>query len=606
MARPTCTLVQEPPSGGPRSSNPSKRTARIEAFCIHTKDRHDLGERIAIVGAGATGTYVLHALLRSGVAREIVMFESSDAPGPGLAYAEHLNAPHALSNIAGIEIPPLIESLNAWAVRQPPEKLDAWGIRACAGDDRAFFPRVALGGWLADQFAMIVAGSPVRVSVQRQAEVVDVVAMPQGCRVDWRGTDGRIVQDQFDRLIVATGYGPIAADATAAATRTGEPPAAMRRGPQIERFGVLGSSLSAIDVVTAIATARGTFVPSGDILTYVAETPWQATLLSRHGLLPEADYWFPHPLPSLEGFTPETAAATLRGEDGDLDRLFAQFVAVLRQGAPDWAARLDLADVTADDFGDRYFAARHSTGAWDYARQNLADVRNWHQNHDTPFWRIAILKAHEVFATVIPSLSNKDLARFHGGLKRAFTDNYAAVPHLSIERILALHDAGHLEAQALGNAYDIAPQQDGTCLVRAPDWTGTFDELLDARGSQTAALHHFPFPTLRLQLCASALEADQAWSNGLNPAGDLTMREQDSSLERVHLCALPFLLGNRPFVQGLVECAAMATAISGAIRDARGATDADPMSAADLLDVLERPSVILPDGAVLPLAGSKR
>ncbi len=180
-----------------------------------------MGERIAIIGAGATGTYVLDALLRSGGAREIVVFENSDALGPGLAYSEHLNEAHALSNIAGVEIPPRIESLNAWALRQPRDKLESWGIRACAGDDRAFFPRVALGAWLSDQFAMIVARSLVPVSVQRQAEVVDVVAMPQGCRVDWRGTDGHIVQDQFDRLIVATGYGPIAADATAAARRTG-------------------------------------------------------------------------------------------------------------------------------------------------------------------------------------------------------------------------------------------------------------------------------------------------------------------------------------------------------------------------------------------------
>lgn len=583
-----------------------KRAARIEAFRIHIQDRHDLGERIAIVGAGATGTYVLAALLRSGVAREIVVFENSDAPGPGLAYAEHLNAPHALSNIAGIEIPPVIESLNAWAMRQPQDKLETWGIHACAGDDRAFFPRVVIGAWLADQFAMTVARSPVPVSVQRQAEVVDVVAMPEGCRVDWRGPESTIVQDQFDRLILATGYGPIATEGAAAATRTGKTAAALGSTQQTQRFGVLGSSLSAIDVVTAIATARGKFVLRGGTLAYVAEMPWQATLLSRHGVLPEADYWFPHPLPELEAFTQETAAATLRGGDGDLDRLFEQFVAVLRKGAPDWAARLDLGNATADDFADRYFAARHASTAWDHARQNLADVRRWQKDHDTPFWRIAILKAHEVFATVIPSLSKEELARFHRGLKRVFTDNYAAVPHLSIERLLALHDAGHLDARALGDTYDLSPQEDGTCLVRSPNWTGPFDELLDARGHRTAALNHFPFPTLRLQLCASAIEADQAWSSGLNPTCDLTMREQDPLFEHVHLCALPFLLGNRPFVQGLVECAGMADAISRAIQDARNSSDADQISAADLLDILERPSVILPDGAVLPLAGSKR
>lgn len=593
---------QEPPTAGPRSAPyPSKRDARTEAFHIHTDKPPEPGERIAIIGAGATGTYVLHALLQSAVAREVVVFESSDALGPGLAYARHLNAPHALSNIAGIEIPPLIEDLNAWALRQPVDRLDAWGIRACAGDARAFFPRVALGAWLADQFAMIVARSPVPVAVHRGAQVVDAVAMPQGCRVDWRGSDGRIVADQFDRLIVATGYGPIAVAAAPSDKQIagGQP-------KQTERFGVLGASLSAIDAVTAIATARGSFVQDGDALAYVAERPWQATMLSRSGLLPEADYWFPHPLPTLEGFTPEIASAAMRGEDGDLDRLFDRFVAALTKGSPGWAARLDLANATADDFADRYFAERRASSAWDYARHNLADVRRWHRDRDTPFWRIAILKAHEVFGTLTPSLSAADLARFHRGLKRVFTDNYAAVPHLSIERMLALHASGNLDVRALGEVYEIAPQEDGTCLVRSPDWTGTFDALLDARGVQPAALNHFPFPTLRLQLCASALEADQAWSSGLNPTSDLTMRDQDDMLQRVHLCALPFLLGNRPFVQGLVECAEMAAAICRAIQDAHRASPTNQISAVDLLDILERPSVILPDGAVLSLAGTKR
>lgn len=530
------------------------------------------------------------------------MFESSAALGPGLAYAQNLNEEHALSNIAGFEIPPLAESLNAWAVRQPRDTLEHWGILDCAGDDRAFFPRVALGAWLADQFAILVARSPIPVSIQRQAEVLDVVAMPHGCRIDWRDSQGQIVQEQFDRLVVASGYGAIAADTTAATQYTGKAAAALGRDQQLARFGVLGSSLSAIDAVIAIAMARGSFIQRGDRLTYEDDVPWRATMLSRNGLLPEADYWFPHPLPDLEGFTPDLAAATMRGEDGDLDRVFAQFLQVLNRGAPDWFASLNLAEATADDFADRYFAPRLSETPWEHARHNLTDVRAWRENHGTPFWRIAILKAHEVFATLIPLLSTHDLARFHRGLKRVFTDNYAAVPHLSIERILALHEAGNLDAVALGNAYNVSPQQDGTCLVRSPDWTGRFDELLDARGSQAAPLNHFPFPTLRLQLCASAMEADQAWSSGLNPAGDLTMREQDPSLKRVHLCALPFLLSNRPFVQGLVECAGMATAISEAIRDSAGEREE---STEDLLRMLEHSTMIVSNGAVISLAGPR-
>lgn len=542
--------------------------------------------------------------MHQSLAREIVVFENGNVAGPGRAYTEHLNEIHALSNIAGIEIPPLLENLNQWALRQPRERLEGWGIADSAGDERAFFPRVVLGAWLADQFAAIVSQSRIPISLHLRAQVIDIVAMSDECRITWRRDDGELIEGMFDRVIVASGYGPLAADETGAAQRTGMAAADVARGAAAKRFGVLGSSLSAIDVVVAIAMARGTFIQGDDALAYIPDVSWQATMLSRSGLLPEADFWFPHPLPDLDGFTLESAAATVRGEDGDLDRLFAQFAHALTEMASDWANEIGLAEATADDFADRYFSRRLSSEPWDYARENLANVHHWHKTHQTPVWRIAVLKAHEVFATVIPSLSKTDLARLHRGLKRVFTDNYAAVPHLSIERILALHDAGVLDVVALGEDYDIRPLRDATWLVRAPQWSGLFDDLIDARGPQAAALDHFPFPTLRLQLCASALDNHEDWKSGLNPTIDLTLGERDQSLRRVHLCALPFLLRNRPFVQGLVECAEMARAVSQSIRDAQLSGGESEPSAEDLLDTLDRPSVILPDGAVLALAGS--
>jgi uncharacterized NAD(P)/FAD-binding protein YdhS len=569
---------------------------------ITTSPPHAPGERIAIIGAGATGTYTLGALTRAGVAREIVVFESSGACGPGLAYSEQLNDPHALSNIAGIEIPPVVEPLNAWGVRQPRNRLDAWGIGDDAGNDRAFFPRVVLGAWLADQFALAAERSPVPISVHRRADVIDVVAMPHGCRVDWRDGAGSVVQDEFDRVIVASGYGPIASEDSEAEQRTGKAASGMGQDIASPHIGVLGSSLSGIDAVVAIAMQRGEFVERDGRLVYVPATPWRATLFSRHGLLPEADFWFPHPLPELEHFTPESATASVRGEDGDLDRLFVLFAQALEAADPDWAKAIGLADATADDFAERYFAGRLASGPWAHARANLADVKAWHANHRTPSWRIAILKAHEVFAQAIPALSPDDLARLHQGLKRVFTDNYAAVPHVSIERMLALHDAQVVELVALGKDYDIVPGSNQDWLIRSPNWTGRVDELIDARGSQAAALNHFPFPTLRLQLCATALAQGEDWKSGLNPGDDLTCGgDSDVALRRVHLCALPFLLRNRPFVQGLVECAAMARAVTGSIV-AEQAEAGVPISTGDLLDMLDQPAISLADGAVLPIA----
>lgn len=565
---------------------------------------HAPGERIAIIGAGATGTYTLEALTRAGVAREIVVFESSDVCGPGLAYSAQLNDPHALSNIGGIEIPPVVEPLNAWAVRQPRSRLEAWGIGDDAGDERAFFPRVVLGAWLADQFARIADRSPIPVSVHRHADVYDVVALPHGCRVDWRDSGGSVFQDDFDRVIVASGYGPIIPEGTIGAQRTGKAAGGAAQDTASPHIGVLGSSLSGIDAVVAIAMKRGEFVERDGRLVYLPATPWRATLFSRHGLLPEADFWFPHPLPELPHLTPESVAASVRGEDGDLDRLFVLFARALEAADPDWAKGIGLAHATADDFAERYFAGRRASGPWAHARANLADVKAWHRNHRTPSWRIAILKAHEVFSEVIPALSPADLARLHRGLKRVFTDNYAAVPHLSIERMLALHEAGVADLVALGDDYDIAPGPGPGWRVRSPNWTGRVADLIDARGPQAAALNHFPFPTLRLQLCAAALAEGEDWKSGLNPAEDLTCgSDGDVALKRVHLCALPFLLRNRPFVQGLVECAAMARAVAESI-GAEQSESGPSISTEDLLEMLGQPSISLADGAVLPIAGA--
>ncbi|WP_144908004.1 FAD/NAD(P)-binding protein [Novosphingobium taihuense] len=565
-------------------------------------DMNRPAERIAIIGAGATGTYCLHSLITEGIAEEVTVFESSGLTGPGLAYSPELNDMHALSNIAGFEIPPLLETVNAWASRQPRQRLEQWGIADRAGDDRAFFPRAVLGAWLADQFLQLSADGSTTVIVHRCAEVVDMIAMPNSCRVEWRGSDGVIVVDEFDRVIVASGYGAIGTEDNRAERSTGKSASLAASDGTSERFGVLGSSLSGIDAVVAIAMARGSFERGAGALRYIPANPWSAMLMSRNGILPEADFWFPHPLPDLEGFTPESASACLTGAEGDLDRLFAQFVAVLIREAPDWSAEIGLGHATADDFAERYFARRRSSDAWAYARNNLAAVRDWSESHDTPSWRIVILKAHEIFASVIGSLPPQDLARLHRGLKRVFTDNYAAVPHLSIERVLALHDAGVLDVIALGNEYEIRPIRNAW-LVRSPARSERFDELIDARGPQAAALTRFPFPTLRLQLCASALEESQDWGNGLNPAADLTVSDQDPSLRHIHLCALPFLLRNRPFVQGLVECAAMARCVSQAIRDSSLSEGADYSSPEHLIELIDRPSVILATGEVLPLAG---
>lgn len=583
------------------------------------------GPRIAVIGAGATGTYALAALSAVPGIGGIVVFEGSALPGPGLPYRETLNDAHALANIAGIEVPPLVETLNQWACRQPPERLAAWGIAGRADDDRAFYPRVVLGAWLADQFAQVVARAPMPVTVRRGVEVVDVVALPGACRVEWRraGEADRIETETFDRVIVATGYGLAQGSAEGPERLTGRAAAAdgadagaghgLSRAEPL-RVGILGTSLSGIDAVVALATAHGRFTggEDGTALAYTPDRPWHATLMSREGLLPEADFWFPCPAPEPALFTHAAVRQCVTGTDGDLDRVFALFAAELARRDPAWAARTGLAEASADDFGQRYFAPRRSADPFEHAAANLAEAQASHARQETIAWRHAILQMHEIFAAVLPHLSATDRERFRAGLQRMFTDNYAAVPHLSIERLLALHRAGVLAVQRLGPRYRIAPADGRGWTLAAPGWTGRFDTLVDARGQHAAAVDDFPFPTLRLQLCAAALARGQRWEQGLAPGADLRIARDDPAWRRVHLCALPYLLGQRPFVQGLVECAQMAADVAATIAaelaradDAPDAADAGADDLATLRQALagmvDHDSVTLADGAVLTL-----
>jgi uncharacterized NAD(P)/FAD-binding protein YdhS len=67
---------------------------------------------IAFVGAGPTTIYTLNALLNHAVRPFfLTIFEEQSIAGRGTPYRPGWNDPAMLSNIASLEIPPLLETL---------------------------------------------------------------------------------------------------------------------------------------------------------------------------------------------------------------------------------------------------------------------------------------------------------------------------------------------------------------------------------------------------------------------------------------------------------------------------------------------------------------
>ncbi len=518
--------------------------------------------RIGIIGTGPTALYTLKALLESDRPYDIHLYEAGETLGPGIPFSAETTPLSMLANIAGVELPPVCETLNAWAGRQNPVQLAGWGIAASARDERAFFPRVVLGAYFADQFDLLLAqhGTPHQVNVHRCHRVTDVVTFPDHVRIDWQTRSGPGT-DRVDRLVIATGYRPHG------------PARAVSLPDPASHIGILGSSLSAIDAVVNLALQHGAFIETAEGLAYQGDTAWQATMLSRNGLLPEADFWFPFPLEPLNLFTDAALAGLVTGRDGDLDRVFALFARQLRKLDPAYARSIDLDSANADSFVERYFARRLASDPFTHARDNLAEARASHDRRQTQPWRYAILRMHEGFGGIVPHLSPRDLQRFERGLKRCFADNYAAVPHLSIQRLLALHHAGVLRVERLGQTYSLQDLGKDGWLIRLGERQLHVGALVDARGQQPLGLDLFPFPTLRLQLCAHADARGQDWSDGLTAGEDLALVPDDPALGRVHCLALPFLLKRRPFIQGLCESAALGKATAHAL--GRGASAAE-------------------------------
>ena len=280
-------------------------------------------------------------------------------------------------------------------------------------------------------------------------------------------------------------------------------------------------------------------------------------MLSRNGLLPEADFYCPIPYEPLQVMTDEAVSELVnscQGQGGGLDRIFKLFAQELTLADPDYAARIGLAASTVDDFADRYFAERLLQDPFEWARRNLAEVEENKTQKITVGWRYAILRMHETMQSLLPTLSKEDRARFDAGLRRVFVDNYAAVPPESIRRLLALQEAGLLKVAALGDDYDLSIGN-GRTVVNDGDHTHVFDVFVDARGQKALSSEDLPFPSLRTALLKAGHEHPQVDEN-------YHLVAPPDFAGHIAFGAIPYLMHDRPFVQGITESHEIGSAIA--------------------------------------------
>ncbi|GGH42634.1 FAD-NAD(P)-binding protein [Frigidibacter albus] len=517
-------------------------------------------QRIAIVGTGPTGIYTLQQLLQSPAPLSVTLFEKADKAGIGMPYSPETVSKSMLANIASIEIPPVTTSYLDWLEDQPTGKLASYGLDAEDLHDRQFTPRLLLGEYFRDQLLTLTTSAGQaghQIDICERTEVLDI--LPTEDRLLLHTSQGEA--GPFDRVILATGH-EFPDEDEASRTYFPSPWSGLIEAEiPATSVGIMGTSLSAIDAAMAVAGQHGRFRrKDGELSFHPSGTGLQITLMSRSGVLPEADFYCPLPYEPLAVMT-EAAVAACAKQPEPLDALFDLVRAEIMQADPAYAMRIGLGGLDADSFADAYFAAREAADPFRWARSNLEEVERNKADKVTVPWRYALLRMHERVEEIVADLPEHDRERLDKGLKKVFVDNYAAVPSESIRRLLALRDAGILSVLALGEDYDLTREQSRTVIETARD-THVFHVFIDARGQKPLSSKDMPFPTLRSALLDAGEEIPEV-------AEDYSLIGARGFAGRVFLGSIPYLMHDRPFVQGITACADIAEAIASGVATRR-------------------------------------
>ncbi|KIN72495.1 FAD/NAD(P)-binding protein [Sulfitobacter guttiformis] len=508
--------------------------------------------RIGIIGSGPMAGYSLRQLITSQTPLSITIFEADAVAGCGMPYRAGINADEMYCNAFSKEIPIYTQRLAFWLKDQPDSFLHRWGLAQEDINSRSFYPRVLLGEYLQAEFYALCAkgrDGAHSITVLTGHRVNDIEPNDTAVHCIGANNDGHF-KLAFDDIIIATGHDWPSVPKIDGVELVSPWPYSNVTQLSPKRIGILGSSLSAIDVLVALGLAHGEFHESnGRTSWFVADgaEDLKITMISRNEIMPEPDFFYPYPFEPLTHITPEAVRLEIeKGSDDLLARVFALLVKELRATDPAYFSALGSQADSIEGFCAAYVKQRKELGGLRALRESLKVAVQTFDDRTTQGYRCTLLHGHENFEPLLDHLNEEDMKTFHDHLAPVFGDCYAAIPHISVERVLALYDAGVLDLVATQEGGKFSREKDAVA-VDTVDGIQCFDVIVDARGQPSASLKDLKFATLSAQLPKNMIGISAPYRLPLATA----------STSRVYCLAMPQILSVNPFAQGLANCAAL-------------------------------------------------
>ena len=476
---------------------------------------------IGIVGSGPTALYLLKYILDDNLTlrdhiQTITVFEKESKLGMGMPYRPKTTDIYNLANISSEEIPLLIISFADWLRNQSAQSLNGFNIPNQEIDDSEVYSRVALGSYFHDQFnQLILAIECCGINVVRYAEseVVDIKRISDA-HVKITTANG----DQFDcsAVVIANGHEWNEKDKESAGYYASPWPIhkLIPENGQVYNFpiGILGSSLSAFDVVTSLSHRHGKFTREGGKLSYRKDDNnpnFKIVLHSSAGWLPHLQYEQLKPIREIYRHFDRKQLLDLVNEQGFLriENYFDQLCrpalikAFAKDKMSDVATMLENRNFSFDDLVNVMKERHIYTNSFEGMRLEMHTAKNSVYNKIPIYWMETLddlMYSLNYHAELLPA---EDHLFFHKKIMSFLMNVIAALPLQSAEILLALYDAKTIELKAgrvnfnensfAGNQTEVEIQSSDGNLALA-----TYKLFVNCGGSKKLETDDYPFPTL--------------------------------------------------------------------------------------------------------------
>lgn len=465
--------------------------------------------RIAILGGGPSGLFILKRLVESGFTNlEISVFEKTNHLGSGMPYSHDGACHEHITNVSGKEIPEIVSSMKEWIRTAPIEVLKPFGMVAEKFNDYKVVPRLLFGQYLGDQFKLLLKQakkSGIITHVYLNTLVTDLAE-------DRDKEEMTVITDKdrhhFDHVIMTTGhYWPVKHEQHIPGYFDSPYPPAKLKLKVNHPVAIRGSSLTAVDAIRTLARENGEFTKNHDgTISYAlseGSLNFRLVMHSLDGLLPGVRFHLEDThLLGATLLSEETIKSKMAENDGfiPLDFLFDKnFKEQIREHDP--AFYEGIKDLSLEGFVEKMMSLRERLDPFLLFRAEFMEAEKSFKRRESVYWKEALAELSFTLNYPAKYLSAEDMTRLKKTLMPLISIVIAFVPQSSCLELLALYDAGILTIVPVDKDSKVIPRKDGGIVYqyKMPDGTPqatTYNMFVDCTGQPAFMYEDFPFKTV--------------------------------------------------------------------------------------------------------------